>query len=145
MASAVSGAVSALGRDYNFEYSTRQRRPVRSFRRYSITAALLLASASCIPVFAQGSELPGDQLPGVAPSSAPISPEQERMEHEREKKWNKQRFEDIKRDTDKLLELATELKQNVDRANENTLSLDVIKKADEIDKLAKQVREKMKQ
>ncbi len=66
------------------------------------------------------------------------------MEHDRAKAINKERFESLKHDTDKLLELATELKQNVDRANENTLSLDVIRKTDEIDKLAKQIREKMK-
>jgi nitric oxide reductase activation protein len=91
----------------------------------------------------QGSGLPSDQLPSAAPPT-PMTPEQEHIEHDRAKRMNKERFDSLKRDTDKLLELATELKQNVDRANENTLSLDVIKKADEIDKLAKQVREKMK-
>jgi hypothetical protein len=43
-----------------------------------------------------------------------------------------------------LLELATELKQYVDKTNEDILSMDVIKKADEIEKLARSVREKMK-
>jgi len=42
------------------------------------------------------------------------------------------------------LQLATELKDDVNRTNENVLSIDVIKKADEIEKLAKSVREKMK-
>jgi len=42
------------------------------------------------------------------------------------------------------LKLATELKDDVDKTNENVLSLDVIKKADEIEKLAKSVRDKMK-
>ena len=36
-------------------------------------------------------------------------------------------------DTDKLLELATELKQNVDRTGVNILSLDVVKRAQEIE------------
>jgi hypothetical protein len=60
------------------------------------------------------------------------------------KKRNLQRQEDIKKDTDKLLSLATELKQYVDKTNENTLSLEVIKKAEEIEKLARSVKEKMK-
>ena len=60
------------------------------------------------------------------------------------KKLNTQRQADIKKDTEKLLELATELKQSVDKSSENTLSLDVIKKADQIEKLAKSVKEKMK-
>jgi hypothetical protein len=50
----------------------------------------------------------------------------------------------LKRDTDKLLEMATDLKQSVDRTNANILSMDVIKRAQEIEKLAKSVREKMK-
>ncbi len=57
---------------------------------------------------------------------------------------NKDRHASLKKDTDKLLELATELKQYVDKTNENTLSLDVIKKAEEVEKLAKKVREKMR-
>jgi len=60
------------------------------------------------------------------------------------KKLNTQRQADIKKDTEKLLELATELKQSVDKSSENTLSLDVIKKADQIEKLAKAVKDKMK-
>ena len=60
------------------------------------------------------------------------------------KKQNEQRQQDIKKDTDQLLDLATELKQYVDKTNENIISLDVIKKADQIEKLAHAVKEKMK-
>ena len=66
------------------------------------------------------------------------------QKRELEKKRNVARQQDIKKDTDKLLELATELKQYVDKTNEDILSTDVIKKADEIEKLAHSVREKMK-
>ncbi len=60
------------------------------------------------------------------------------------KKANLQRQEEIRKDSEKLLELATELKQEVDRSSKDTLSLDVIKKAEQIEKLAKTVKEKMK-
>ena len=60
------------------------------------------------------------------------------------KKENVKRQQDLKKDTDKLLELATQLKQHVDKTNENTLSVEVIKKAGEIEKLARSVKEKMK-
>ena len=60
------------------------------------------------------------------------------------KKENVKRQQDLKKDTDKLLELATELKQYVDKTNENTLSVEVIKKAQEIERLAHSVKEKMK-
>jgi len=62
----------------------------------------------------------------------------------REKAMNKQRQADLKKDTDKLFQLATELKEAVDKTTENTLSLEVIRKTDEIEKLAKEVRKKMK-
>lgn len=74
----------------------------------------------------------------------PKDPMEEKIEHDREKALNKQRQANLEKDTDRLLKLATELKQYVDKSNEHTLSLDVIKKADEIEKLAKSVKEKMK-
>ena len=60
------------------------------------------------------------------------------------KKQNEVRQQELKRDTDRLFELATELKQYVDKTNENILSMEVIKKAEQIEKLAKSVKEKMK-
>ena len=60
------------------------------------------------------------------------------------KKENVKRQQDLRKDTDKLVQLATELKQYVDKTNENTLSVEVIKKAGEIEKLARSVKEKMK-
>jgi hypothetical protein len=57
---------------------------------------------------------------------------------------NLKRQGDLKRDTDRLLQLATDLKLQVDKSNENILSLTVIRKAEEIEKLAHSVKEKMK-
>src|SRR6516164_2531371 len=54
-----------------------------------------------------------------------------------QKKLNEQRQREIKTDTDKLLQLATELKEYVDKTDQNTLSLTVVRKAEEIEKLAK--------
>ena len=60
------------------------------------------------------------------------------------KKANQERQADLKRDTEKLLKLATELKEYVDKTNEGMLSVDVVKKAEEIEKLAHSVKDKMK-
>jgi UDP-N-acetylenolpyruvoylglucosamine reductase len=57
---------------------------------------------------------------------------------------NKKRQQDIRDDTDKLFQLASELKAAVDKSNENLLSLEVVRKAEEVEKLAKKVKEKMK-
>ena len=83
-------------------------------------------------------------VPSFPNQTGPVNPDQEKREHELAKKANQERQAQLKRDTDKLLKLATELKQYVDKSNENTLSLDVIQKATEIEKLAHSVREKMK-
>ncbi len=84
--------------------------------------------------------------PGFPSQQAP-SPDQgtqDRIQKELAKKANQERQAQLKRDTEHLLKLATELKQYVDKSNENTLSVDVIRKADEIEKLAHSVKEKMK-
>ncbi len=61
-----------------------------------------------------------------------------------EKKANEERQAELKRDAEKLLKLSTELKDYVDKSNENVLSVDVIRKAEEIEKLAHNVKTKMK-
>jgi cell division protein FtsB len=43
-------------------------------------------------------------------------------------------------DTDKLLALATDLKKQVDKTNKDILSVDVVKKAEEIEKLARSMK-----
>jgi hypothetical protein len=57
---------------------------------------------------------------------------------------NTERKKQIEEDSARLLKLATELKAEVDKTNKDTLSLTVIRKADEIEKLAHNVKEKMK-
>lgn len=74
--------------------------------------------------------------------NGPVIPDH--MKKEMEKKANQQRQADLKRDTERLLKLSTELKEYVDKSNENILSVDVIKKADEIEKLAHSVKAKMR-
>jgi hypothetical protein len=73
-----------------------------------------------------------------------VSPAEKRMEYERDKQMAKERQAAIQRDADKLLALATELREYVDKTNEHILSLNVMKKAEEIEKLARQVKEKTK-
>lgn len=81
--------------------------------------------------------------PGGDVRSRP-SEEEQKMLREQAKKMNRARQEALARDTDKLLKLATELKEYVDKSNENILSMDVVRKADEIEKLARSVKTKMK-
>jgi hypothetical protein len=57
---------------------------------------------------------------------------------------NAERRRQIAEDAARLLQLATGLKAEVDKTDKDTLSLTVIRKADEIEKLARAVKDKMK-
>ncbi len=72
------------------------------------------------------------------------TPEEVRRQKQRDKELTHQRYLEMQRDTDKLFELAGQLKQEVDAAGQDTLSVDVIKKAESIEKLAKSVKQRMK-
>ena len=57
---------------------------------------------------------------------------------------NAERKKQITDDSAKLVLLATALKSEVDKTSKDTLSLTIIRQADEIEKLAHGVKEKMK-
>ena len=94
------------------------------------------------PILAQS----GSGQQGTRPSAAPTDEDDARQRLEREmiKKVNEERQAALKSDTEKLLKLAIELKAYVDKSNEHVLSLEVVNKAAEIEKLAHSVKEKMK-
>lgn len=82
--------------------------------------------------------------PRPNPNGVPEDTDRQELEKEMAKKRNQERQIQLRRDTDHLFQLSSELKQYVDKSSENTLSLDVIKKAEEIEKLARSVKDKMK-
>ncbi len=103
----------------------------------------LLLSVGPLRVSAQNPKMPPMPMsPGQ--QTEPEDPAKSKLEREMAKKANQERQAALKRDTDKLLKLATELKESVDKTNESVLSLEVVKKAEEIEKLAHSVKEKMK-
>ena len=118
----------------------------QSLKRFGGAVVMLLGMVLGVGASAQ---VPNPQIPEIPTPGAQrertaedaLSAEQKR---ELAKKQNEARQRELKKDTDKLFELATELKQYVDKTNENVLSMDVIKKAEQIEKLAKSVKEKMK-
>jgi hypothetical protein len=89
------------------------------------------------------------QNPRFPPMPQPETPSHEdpaksKLERDMVKKASQERQAALRRDTERLYKLATELKDYVDKTNENVLSLEVVKKAEEIEKLAHSVKEKMK-
>ena len=61
-----------------------------------------------------------------------------------ERSRNSDRQRRLVADTDKLLGLATDLKSQVNKADKSAPPVDAAKKAEEIEKLAKSVRDRMK-
>jgi nitric oxide reductase activation protein len=108
-----------------------------------ILILLLPATFAVGPCAATTSSLSG-QIGFPSEREEPKSPEVREQERQQAKAMNKERHENLKRDADKLLQLATELKLYVDKTNDQTLSLDVVKKAEEIEKLSRSVQKKMR-
>jgi len=105
---------------------------------------LFLLLALCAP-----QQLPSQQQPvpprlDVPQTDEPGTAVPSRIQKDMEKRANEQRQAELKRDTERLLKLSTELKEYVDKSNEHILSLDVMKKAEEIEKLAHSVKMRMR-
>jgi type VI protein secretion system component VasF len=122
-------------------------RPINSLPRW---AAILLIIGSLSAVSAQQSPVPPrvSTMPGpISPRTSPgddNDPEASKMAVEQSMKRNSLRQQEIVDDTAKLLSLAQQLKTEVDKSNKDMLSIAVVKKAEEIEKLAKSVKEKMR-
>jgi hypothetical protein len=136
---------SGIARDV-YNRAHKKGSAVQRAKTIAVIFALLLAvlqlSSGQQPPQPQIPQPPTQPSPFPQPDNGPGLPPE--MQRQMEKRANEQRQADLKRDTDKLLKLSQELKDYVDKSNENVLSLDVIKKADEIEKLAHNVKVKMR-
>lgn len=80
----------------------------------------------------------------LTPVTVSTDDPQQRMRLEMARRGEQERQARMISDTEKLLTLAQELKDSVGKTNVNILSVEVLKKANEIEKLAHSVKEKMK-
>jgi hypothetical protein len=105
----------------------------------------MLAAAVSVACVAQ------DGRPAKSSSAAPAAPIQTGAKATNDGKAQSAlspedlRKKEITEQSAELLNMAMALKAEVDKTTKDTLSLNVIRKADEIEKLAKVVKEKMKQ
>lgn len=113
--------------------------------RLMVVGAVLMAMASGNARGGQPQMQQNQHFPGQARQPGDLDPNTDprRLEQQEEAR-STERQKRLVADTDKLLALATDLKQQVDKTNKNILSVDVIKKAEEIEKLAHSVKERMK-
>lgn len=111
-------------------------------RRISGFVCMVLLVGVCGTGLAEPQSSTDSKLPPFG-QRGPRDRQLERMQRDQARAQNKERQQNLKKDADKLLALASELKEYVDESNENLLSTNVVKKAEEIEKLAKSVKDKM--
>lgn len=87
---------------------------------------------------------PGSLPPPLTQPTIIADPVHARMDQERLKAMNDDRHKKLSADVDRLLALSNELKSSVDKTNKDELSVEVIRKAAEIEKLAHDVQSRMK-
>jgi hypothetical protein len=110
----------------------------RNFLSGLLTASLAGRLAAQLPVEQnpippQEKRMPGD----TSPETPALNPGDKRILEENEK--------DIKKKVEKLFELATELKAEVEKTDSSkVLSLNVVRKAEEIEKLARDIKNRSK-
>ena len=140
---------------------SRSRRPARSacgpalgYRQALLTLTLglfcLLPFASGLrwrqPLLALPSAEIGYQLPASPPTSQQehLPPPGEEpgppLTKKQKQQLLKSNFEKMKRDADELSELAKSLQEDLDKSNQNVLSLKVVGRAEKIEKLARKIK-----
>lgn len=83
----------------------------------------------------------------TSPSLPPIGPEPQldpKLVDRQIRERQAQREKQLKADAAKLLALAQRLKSSVDSSDKNVLSLQVVDTADQVEKLAKKIRDSMR-
>lgn len=122
---------------------------IRSFFKPGALVWLVLFAALPAGSLLHSQANPNQPIPGPE-ASRPLDANQIMNMHDQQNKKanvdaaNAERKKQIADDSAKLLKLATDLKAEVDKTSKDTLSLGVIRKAEEIEKLAHSVKEKMK-
>jgi hypothetical protein len=122
----------------------------RLFR--SARAATGVFAVAAMLVMAQQAPNRNPDKPYINPAANPVPDKNDQMamqqqQHVKAASYeavNTERRKQIADDAARLLQLATELKKEVDKTDKDTLSVNVIRKAEMIEKLAKGVKQKMK-
>jgi len=118
-----------------------------------VVAVVIIAAAGAMraqPSPPSGSQPRPDKIGLATPINQPPDANAQMAEHEhlvRDQDFkgaNEERRKQIVDDSARLLKMAAELKAEVEKMNKDTLSLDVIRKADDIERLAHGVKQKMK-
>lgn len=117
--------------------------------RLTLCVTLLLVGSAQAAGPAQVSSNGGSNAPppargfGAARDSD-LPAENERAQEQMADRRNTDRQKQLVADTEKLFELAQQLRDEVAKSNKDQLSIPVVKRSEEIEKLARSVKEKMR-
>lgn len=107
-----------------------------------ISLCMLLGAADAAP--AQQIHLPPAVSQSQGMGGVPVTPGND-VQKQQAIAASLQRQAEIKRDSEKMAALTQELNNYLQKNNDAVMSLDAVKKAEQIEKLAKNLRSKMKQ
>ncbi len=126
-------------------FSVAAALPRRQARLLAVVTLVLSAAALKAPAQHNGPEPPPGINSGLNNdhdrNGPTISPQMQEQQAERR---NSDRQRQLIADTEKLFQLAGQLRDEVSKSNKDQLSIPVIKKSEEIEKLAKSVKERMR-
>ena len=88
-------------------------------------------------------EIRAQQNPRFSTSDLENAPKSA-LDQKRLAEINAIRKKQMAEDTEKLIALANELKADIDKTGQDTLSMNIVRKAEQIEKLAKSVKQKMR-
>ena len=127
--------------------TTRRLSPLRVGTLW-ICVLIAVDAIAFASVAGEGLQQAANQKPSPEVVREPDSPQPNKIDAQQAKPSvaaaSEERRKQISEDSANLLKLATELKTEVDKTSKDTLSLTVIRKAGAIEKLAHDVKEKMK-
>ena len=106
----------------------------------AMIGGLALGQNATFPSQSSPNQNPTQQkpLPDLGPE---VSPQQQERQA---KLQNDERQKRLVADTEKLFQLASQLHDDVAKTSKNVMSVDVIRRADEIEKLARGIKERMR-
>jgi hypothetical protein len=101
----------------------------------------LIISATAAPLHPEATAQTGtdasQRFPRAQTSEVPTQPP---LSGKQKRNILKSNFDKMKNDAGELADLANALKEELNKSNENILSLDIVDKADKIEKLAKKIK-----
>jgi hypothetical protein len=110
----------------------------------SLALVLFVLLGAAHLAFAQQIHLPPAVSQGPGMGNVPVT-SGDGVQKQQAKAANLQRQAEIKRDTEKMFQLTAELKQSLETSSQDVMSMDDLKKVEQIEKLAHGVKSKMKQ